>query len=189
MDSRLNHRWVSDRRENYPDGFVEDCATAPQSNLFVDPGTETKIPAGAPNFIPGSLILSLQKSILLNAENNYRIQFQTGILEGSGLSINTTGGEIKFHEDGSYRFEICGEATPFSEVAVQLIYHNETFTDDVKIFSQTEVPLENGKLQLRGLATILPIHKGQVIEIRLVPTPAETILVLAHTRLMIHRVA
>jgi hypothetical protein len=111
------------------------------------------------------------------------------MLEGSGISINPSGSIITFHLDGSYRFEICGEATPFSDVPVKLIYHNETFTDDIKIFSQTDIPAENGKLHMRGLATILPIQKDQTVEIKLVPTPDETILVLAQTRLLVYRVA
>ena len=140
-------------------------------------------------FKPVSIILSTQGNTLLTKDTMYDIRFSTGMMDGLGLSINKTGNQITFDNAGSYRFEIIGEATPFSDVDVKLVFHNDIFGEDIKSFSETIVPKENNKLQLRGLATVLPIHKGEVITVRLVPTPDESIALMDNTRLIIHKVA
>jgi hypothetical protein len=136
-----------------------------------------------------SIILSTQTNLLLNKNNSYDIRFSTGILEGSGISINETGNVITFEKEGSYRFEICGEGALFSDVDVKLTYASDEFNDDIKPFSEITIPKEEGKLILRGIPTILPISKCQQIIPRLVPTPDESIVLLSGTRLLIHKVA
>jgi len=175
--SSRDHRQLADLRENYPDGFVEDCSIKKRS------------PPTKYSYNPVSLALSLQNNILLTADGSYNIQFSTGMLEGSGISINESGDSIKFYEDGSYQFTICGDATPFSDVSAKLVYHHPSFNDDIKIFSQTDIPQENGKLQLRGLITTLPLRKNQEIQVKIIPTPNESIIVMAGTRLLVHRIA
>jgi len=140
-------------------------------------------------YSPVSIILSTQSNILLNKDTSHNIRFSTGMVEGSGISINDNGDEITFQDDGSYRFEICGEATPFSDVDVKLIFYSPSFSDEVLPFSEITVPKDEGKLLLRGLATILPIQKGQKISPRLIPVPDESIVLMSNTRLLIHRVA
>lgn len=140
-------------------------------------------------FTPVSIILSTQENILLNTENNYEIRFSTGMLEGSGLSINETGNIITFIQEGSYRFEISGEAVLFSDVEVNLVYHSDKFTSDILPFSIAKIPKDDGKLQLRGIPTILPLQKGQTIVAKLIPTPDESIILMGGTRLLIHKVA
>jgi hypothetical protein len=143
----------------------------------------------SPGFHAVSIILSTENNLLLNSDNTYDIRFNTGMVEGNGISINETGNIITFTEDGSYRFEISGEATLFSDVDVKLIYFNENFTEEIKSFNETAIPKDEGKLQLRGIPTILPIQKNQSIIARLLPTPDETIILFAGARLLIHRVA
>ena len=140
-------------------------------------------------YTPVSVILSTQSNILLNKDNNYSIRFSTGMIEGSGVSVNDNGNEITFHYEGSYRFEICGEATPFSEVGVKLVFYSPSFSQEVQPFSEINVPKDDSKLLLRGLATILPLQKDQKISPRLIPVPDESIVLMSNTRLIIHRVA
>lgn len=140
-------------------------------------------------FNPVSIILSTQNNILLTKENSYDVRFSTGMIEGSGLSINQAGNLITFQDEGSYRFEISGEATPFSDVDVKLIYYSPGFSEDIRAFSEIIIPKDEGKLQLRGIPTILPIQKGQTIIPRLIPNPDESIVLMANTKLLIHRVA
>lgn len=225
--STKQYRRLTDKKENFPNGYVEDCSIKSNpSELSVQFGydnsilefnvsdhnnskssirgikpdaslsssrinsstieNQKKIPL---QFTPVSIILSTQTNILLTKETFYDIHFSTGMLEGSGLCINETGNQISFQEEGSYRFEICGEATPYSDIDVKLIFYSEGFTDDIRFFSEIHIPKDEGKLQLRGLATILPIQKNQTITPRLIPTPDESIILMANTRLLIHRVA
>lgn len=141
------------------------------------------------SFHPVSIILSTQDNIVLNKENGYEIRFSTGMLEGKGISINETGNAITFQDDGSYRFEICGEAALFSDVDVSLTYDSDKFLPDIQQFSTVKIPKDEGKLQLRGIPTILPLQKNQIIIPKLIPTPDESIVLIGGTRLLIHRVA
>lgn len=136
-----------------------------------------------------SIILSTHDNLVLNKENGYEIKFSTGMLEGTGISINETGNTITFNEDGSYRFEICGDAALFSDVNVNLVYDSDKFPPDIKEFSFVKIPKDEGKLQLRGIPTILPLQKNQTIIPKLVPTPDESIVLIGGTRLLVHRVA
>jgi hypothetical protein len=140
-------------------------------------------------FSPVSIILSTQENLLLNNENNYEISFNTGMLEGNGISINETGNVITFKDDGSYRFEISGEAILFSDVDVSLTYYSDKFATDVQPFSISKIPKNESKLQLRGIPTILPLQKNQTIVTKLIPTPDESIVLMGGTRLLIHKVA
>lgn len=141
------------------------------------------------NYRLTSLILSTTQNSILTAENNYIVRFGTGIAEGGGIEADELGTTISFLEDGSYRFEIGGDAAPFSDVDVDLVFESELFTDDLKPFTVTHVPKDEGKLQLRGLSTILPLQAGDKVTVRLVPSRPENIALLAHTRLLIYRVA
>lgn len=140
-------------------------------------------------FKPVSIILSTSDNMLLNKDNNYCIRFSTGILEGSGISINEKGDEITFLDAGSYKLEICAEATPFSDVDVELIYHSDSFSSDVEPFSHSKIPKDEGKLQIRGIPTMLPVQENLTITVRLVPDPHESIIVISGARLLIHKVA
>jgi hypothetical protein len=141
------------------------------------------------NFKPVSMILSIQQNQMLTKNNFYDISFNTGMLEGEGITINEMGNIITFKDDGSYRFEISGEAILFSDVDVNLVFFSEKFTDDIKSFSETKIPRDERKLQLRGIPTILPLQKDQNIIVRLIPVPDESIILSEGTRLLIHRVA
>lgn len=136
-----------------------------------------------------SISLLIGNNIMLNKGNNYEIRFSTGVLEGTGVSVNGNGNVITFNNEGSYQFEICGEAVTRSNVEVSLIYHSDKFSPDVKPFSITKLPKTDDKINLRGISTILPIQRNQNIVVRLVANPDESIVLLEGTRLMIHRVA
>lgn len=169
----------------YPNGYLEDCSV---------PCDASSVPASKSKqhpfrYTPSSVILATASNLILNADNDYDIHFSTGISEGNGIAINEGGNAITFLEEGSYRFEICGEAAPFSSVEVKLIFYSDKFTDDLLPFSETNLSMDEGKLQLRGIATILPLQQDQTVIVRLVPDPDESIALLAHTRLMIYRVA
>ncbi len=140
-------------------------------------------------FNPVSVILSLQNNHQLTEENSYIIKFNIGILEGHGIEINDIGTIITFRDAGSYRFEIQGEAIMNSDVEVNLIYEGNNFTSDILHFCTTKVPKIGNKLQLRGLATMLPIQKNQKIVAKLIPSQKDSIIVMEGTRLLIHRVA
>lgn len=159
------------------------------NNFQIPEITEQKSNIDIINFKPVSIILSTQDNILLNKENNYEVKFSTGMIEGDGININERGDLITFKYDGSYRFEICGEAILFSDVDVNLIYDSDKFSTDIKQFSIIKIPKDEGKLQLRGIPTILPLQKNQTIRTRLLPIPEESIVLLGGTRLLIHRVA
>src|SRR3989304_5349557 len=169
--SNKEHRLHINNKEKIPYGYVEDCCTK------IIP-SDVPVPNNSPSvrtlFHPVSIIVSTQNNILLSKDNAYTLRFSTGMLEGSGISINESGDQITFEDEGSYRFEICGDATPYSDVDVKLIFYSDAFSDDIKPFNETMVPKDEGKLKLRGLATILPIQHKQMIITRLVPTPDES---------------
>jgi len=209
--SNYDHRLRSDRKDNYPNGYLEDWSSDLSTISFSSPTNNSNLPYTSLNnssilsdisdivkesnpiqpltYKPVSIILSTQSNTLLNKDNNYIIRFSTGMIEGSGISINNDGNEITFHDEGSYRFEICGDGAPFSDVDIKLVFYSDIFTSDIKPFSEISVPKDDGKLQLRGLATILPIQKDQKISPRLIAFPDESIVLIDNTRLLIHRVA
>jgi len=235
--SNKKHRIVSDKREKFPDGYVEhwsNTSVSHSNSIWPVSDTLTKslvadikshkhtgsnhdvqvskkseklysdkglVPVDKSlthdlskskqqiKYNPTSIILSTQGNIMLTKDTSYDIRFSTGVLDGTGLHINETGNQITFDEDGSYRFEIYGEASPFSDVEVKLVFHSDSFQDNMKNFTEITVPKCEGRLELRGLPTILPVHKNQTVTARLVPEPDETIILMTNTRLLIHRVS
>lgn len=167
----------------------KDQSKDSSKNLSKDSPEESPKSVNSSGFIPVSIILSTQNNLLLNNDNGYEISFSTGVVEGGGVSINETGNIITFKEDGSYRFEISGEAVLFSDVDVNLIYYSDKFSSDIEPFSVTKVPKDEGKLLLRGIPTILPLQKNQTIVTKLIPSPDESIVLMGGTRLLIHNVA
>jgi len=141
-------------------------------------------------FNPVSMILSTLDNYLINKNNNYEIRFSTGMLEGTGISINESGNILLFQEEGSYRFEISAEAVLFSDVNATLVYHSDDFSSDIIPFATSSIPKDvNNKLQLRGLPTILPLGKNQTITVKIVPDPDESIVLMSGAKLLIHKVA
>lgn len=203
--SNRERRLRTDRRENFPNGYLECWAQPEQHPSSVQQSdrpavysSRSKIHERSESelesqrllaYTPVSIILVTKDNVMLSKENNYEIRFNTGVLEGTGITINDKGTLITFQDEGSYRFEICGEAVPFSNVNVTLAYHSDKFPPDIKPFSTISVPKSEEKLQLRGIPTILPLQENQTISTRLIPTPDESILLHGGTRLLIHRVA
>jgi hypothetical protein len=170
-----------------PNGYLEDCSiieTVKGPKAITDPlknnikGTEVL------GFRPVSISLTTLDDIILNADNNYTIKFNTGIVEGSGIAVND-GDQIKFETEGSYFFQISGTAVPYTNVALKLIY--DEFPDDIKIFSQTPLPKDEGAIPI-VVSTTLPIDANQSVSVRIVPDSVETITLSAGCRLLIFRV-
>lgn len=197
--SNKQRRLRADKRENYPNGYLESWSEPLRRHSSVKSETPVNspepsvdqpiVPSRESGFNLVSIILSTQDNMLLNKQNNYEMRFSTGVLEGNGITINETGSRITFEDEGSYRFEICGEATLFSDVNVLLVYDSDKFSSEIAPFSTTKVPKAETTLQLRGIPTILPIQKNQTVVARLVPNPDESIMLIAGARLLIHRVA
>ena len=124
--------------------------------------------------------------MILNADNNYTIKFNTGMVEGIGITIGE-GDHIVFENEGSYHFKILGSALPYTNVALKLVY--EEFPDDIKVFSEIPLPKEEGAVRLESATTTIPVDKDQRVSVRIVPEQPETITVGAGCRLFIFRVA
>ena len=137
----------------------------------------------------GSLIITNETNVLLNAENEYTIRFTTGMPDGNGIAINEHGDTITFSESGSYRFELYGSAQPFSELDADLVYYSDKFTPEMEAFYKFKIPEVDGKLQFQNMATILPIAADQTVTLKLVPSSEESIMLLSGARLLISRVA
>lgn len=137
-------------------------------------------------FTPVSIVLSIDNDLVLNDNNGYEICFNTGLLEGSGISVNKKGNVITFKE-GSYKFDITGSAS--SSVDAKLIYDSDKFTNNIKSFAITDVIVNNDKLELKGIPTILPLYNKQSVIVKLIPNSDKPIVVNKGTRLLIHRVA
>ena len=135
-------------------------------------------------FYPVGMILSVNENISLGKSGV--IRFSNGMVEGEGISINTSGDTLSFEEDGSYRFEISGEAVSYTENPVKLVYYSEKFKDEIAQFSEVVVPKEGNKLILRGIPTMLPMKSGQKIVVKILSK--EEVIVLGGTRLLIHRI-
>ena len=136
-----------------------------------------------------SMILSISNDLALEKDGFHNLKFSNGMVEGKGISINSNGDIITFEEDGSYKFEICGEGVVYSDVDVKVVYHSDKFPSGVAEFSETKIPREDSKLILRGIPTILPMKSGQTIVVRIMPSSDETIVIFGGTRLLIYRVA
>lgn len=133
-----------------------------------------------------ALILTTKNDVKLTSETSYEIKFNIGMVEGNGITVNDAGNKILFTSDGSYIFQVYGEAIAFSDITAKLVFYNESFVGETKIFSELNIPKDNNILILRGLSTLLPIENGQTISLRLEPTPDETVI-LKETRLIIHK--
>lgn len=193
MDSSSKHhhskRKPSKHRERgakYPDGYVEDFNHKPKEkhrSRASRPDTSRSSPH------MGSMILVGQDNYVLGIDNSYTVRFTTGMNEGEGIVINELGDSITFLEAGSYRFEMCGQAIAYSDTDVNLVYHSDVFTPALEPFTKFRIPRTENKLTLTGLPTILPINKGQKINVKLLPDVQDSIVLLAGYRLLIYRVA
>jgi hypothetical protein len=144
---------------------------------------------GDKKFVPVSINLGLQNNLLLNKTNSYIITFSAGIVEGNGIKMNEKGNEIKVRYEGSYMFEITGDATVFSDVNVTLLYESKDFSKDVLPFTKTNISKTESKLQLKCIPTILPLKHNQKIIVKLIAEPDENIMLMDGLRLLIHRVS
>lgn len=193
MDSSNKHHHsghkTSKRRERgakYPDGYVEDYSRKTKKPHRSDKSQPEKPHASSHM---GSLILAGQDNYVLSADNSYVVRFTTGMNEGEGIIINDLGNVISFLEAGSYRFEMCGQAIAYSETDVELVYYSDMFTADMEPFTKFKIPRTENKLSLTGLPTILPINRGQKVNVKLIPEAQDSIVLLSGYRLLIYKVA
>lgn len=183
---RRSHR--KHRIEKMPNGYLEDCTQLidPTPKSTVTKREESPISIKNNNFRPSSIILTTLVNSELTAETSYQIKFNTGIVEGYGLSVNDSGDQLTFMESGSYYFQICGEAIPYTNVGLTLVYQGN-FSDNIKPFSEIAIPRE--EKTFCSTPTLLPIDTNQTLIVKLVPDAPETILLMAGFRLIIYKVA
>lgn len=174
--SKKTFRWAS-----VPDGYVED-------DVPKVPATQSRT-TSMPAYSPVAATLVLSHDALLTQDQGYDIKFSAGMMEGTGLVVSEDGGEVTVSRAGSYRFEVCGSALTFSDVGARLLFHSDTLPDDMQPFAATTLTSTEGAYSLRGISTILALEAGQVIQTRLVPEQAESVIVHSGLRWMIHRVA
>jgi hypothetical protein len=181
-----------------PNGYLEDCSPTdsfipsnPSVLLPVSTIKETEqVKESEPVNVVGtsvqrvSISLTTLDDIILNADNNYTIKFNMGMVEGTGIIINE-GDRIVFETEGSYYFQISGIAIPYTKVNLKLVYHE--FPEDIKIFSEVPLPKDDGAISFSE-ATTLPIDSNQTITVRIIPEQMETITLNAGCRLLIFKV-
>lgn len=175
--SKFKLRWSS-----IPDGYLEDCDKAIAS-------AKAPTKASPPAYAPAAVTLSVLDNVILNEEQGYDIKFTSGMMEGFGLEVQANGRDVLVRVSGSYRFEVCGTASAFSDVDAKLIFFSPSISDDIRPFTETVLSHTDSGYNLRGISTILPLEAEQVLSTRLIPNTSESVIVHSGFRLMIHRVA
>lgn len=193
MHHKRNENKGIARKNKIPNGFLENwnktkCSVS-KSSLRPRESDALVPPEPANGFNPASIILSTVDNTLLTKENDYEIRFSAAAIKGDGIDVNKDGNILSIDNDGDYRCEIAGEATPYSDVNAKLIYYSPNFNSELSIFTETDIPKNGNQLSLRGIPTILPITGKQNIKVKIVPDSDESIVLSAGTRLIIHRVA
>lgn len=123
-------------------------------------------------------------NIMINKDNKYALNFSEGMSSGNKISINKNGDKIHFKKAGTYKFDLNGTAVPKNEVKLEIIFHSNLFTKDMRSF--THIPLhKTGDNFTFSVSTCFPICKGQIVSIHLIPDVYEDIILLDRTRLTI----
>jgi hypothetical protein len=113
------------------------------------------------------------------------------------LQINPAGNTLTFVHEGSYRFDFYGEIDNPLGVDVELVYHslNQSksqstliASSDMDLLTRLVLPSMRRNIWVQGLATIIPIHRGQQYKIQLVPRNKETLVLLSGARVIVTRV-
>lgn len=131
-----------------------------------------------------SMILRVAENIKLEKR---RLVFSSGMVEGTGITVNAAGDTLTFNQDGSYLFELSGEAVASTFETVKVVYETDKFPKDIATFAEVTPYRKGNTLTLRGIPTILPLKEGQKIQVKFVG--GDPVTVLADTRLLIYRVA
>lgn len=138
------------------------------------------------NFQHVSLILLAQPN--LKKESDYQITFETGFLEGKGISIGDDGKEINFNISGSYRLELSGYFFSSNPTDVLLSFMSDNFSREIDCFTQINI-LSDNKITFMSHSTLIPVKKNQKIKVKLSPLSNTDISLKNGTRLIIYRVA
>lgn len=151
------------------------------------------------HFTPVSVILSTNVDRILNKKSGYEINFNNGIMDGDGVSINKSGNILTFKNEGSYRLELCGYVESSANCKLTLVYHTDInhkdlkdsglLNEDIKCFSKISLKNYNGTTSISGSSTILPIFNHQSIRLKLIPSVDEEIILSKGCRLLIYRTA
>lgn len=138
-----------------------------------------------------SLILLNNVDRILTHDTGYEVMFNSGILEGTGLSVNKRGSHIKFNHDGSYVFELLGDVIEdVPEGEIKLVFCCDNFQDETKQFSETILHRKfDSFLSLNNSKTILPINKGQIVSVKIIPSNHEPIALLKGSKFLVYRIA
>lgn len=169
------------RARKYPNGYLEECSVGTPHTNEVDNYSPP------PYYQPSALILATLDNVAINSENQYKLRFQTGFLDGN-ITVNENGQELIFRDKGTYSFQLVGTAVPRSEVDITLIYDSPNFDEELESLANTLLPYRSGQVTF-NTTTALPIESNQSICVRLVCQANEAALVLPNTRLIIHRIA
>lgn len=179
------------RGKKYPDGYLEDWTkkSSKSSVKITDKSVQSTKVVDTHFFTPSATILSTTINQILSASNNYIVSFGTGMVEGSGISINNEGDSLIFHNSGSYRFEFTGEIIPYADTKIMVCFDSDGFTKDMEIFSHIELPEKTGKYELNNISTLLPINMSQNVSVKITSSTNESLVLLTSAKLLIYRVA
>lgn len=185
------------RGKNYPDGYLEDWSrdsVISKSTVASKPTESSSQRSDTKKkerviFTPVASILSTTINQILSMTNNYVISFGTGMVEGSGITINDEGDTLIFNNSGSYRFELSAEVVPYSNTRVSVHFDSSEFTKDIEVFSNIDLPEKQGKYKIKNISTLLPINSHQKLRVKIVSPSNESLILLSNARLLIYRVA
>lgn len=138
-----------------------------------------------------SLILINDVDRILIKDNSYQVMFNSGILEGSGITVNKSGSEFTFHNEGSYMFELIGDIVEdIPEGEIKVVFHSDQFKDDIRPFNETILHRKNEQyITINNSKCILPINNNQTISVKIIPENSQPIGLLKGSKLHIYRVA
>lgn len=120
-------------------------------------------------------VLLVSNNYVINQESGYQIVWNTGFINDDNISVSTHGVNILFYSPGKYRFEFSGNILPFTHTNITL----QILSDEIMI------PCEKGAMLCNNLSTTINIKANQVIIVRLIPIPLDSIVVMAGTKLNI----
>ena len=205
----VNSLIVKDKKHNrkvrgkkYSDGYLEEWLLSPiksdcksknssdktNSNKHPDKDNSKDITKSV-TFSPVAAILSTTSNQLLSSNTEYNISFNTGMVEGTGICINNIGDCLTFDNSGSYRFELTAEVIPYADTNLSVVFYSSSFSADIAFFGSIDLPKKEGKYKIKNISTILPINSFQTVNVRIISPSSQSIILLANTRLLIHRVA
>jgi hypothetical protein len=136
-----------------------------------------------------ALLLTTTVDAILTKEKSYEVVFNTGMLEGAGISVDRRGSHITFSNSGTYLFQLFGEIIEDKpDGAVDIIFESN-FGEDVSPLATTT--LNRGAdvyTNIGNGSTLLPLREGQIVSLKIVPSNSLPLALLKGCKLIIFRV-